>query len=92
MVRADADPRSSAHNEPADDTYDPAQLALWTEFHEQVEQLPADEREVFNLRWYEALSEEETASVLETSTRTVRRRWLNARLRLGRFLKGPDDR
>ena len=25
----------------------------WTEFHEQVEALPEEEREVFNLVWYE---------------------------------------
>jgi RNA polymerase sigma-70 factor (ECF subfamily) len=85
----------SAEGEPApnladgtDDTHDPAHLALWTEFHEQVEKLPEEEREVFNLRWYQELSVEETADVLKISTRSVGRRWLDARLKLGRFLQG----
>ncbi|HWE04016.1 MAG TPA: sigma-70 family RNA polymerase sigma factor [Tepidisphaeraceae bacterium] len=76
--------------EGTDDTYDPAQLALWTEFHEQVEKLPDEEREVFNLRWYEGMSVEETAEVLKISTRSVGRRWLDARIKLGRFLQGKS--
>ena len=35
--------------EQADSSGEPASLAEWTEFHEQVEALPEEEREVFNL-------------------------------------------
>ena len=54
----------------------------WTEFHEQVEMLPEEEQEVFNLLWYEQLTHEQAAEVLGVTTRTVRRRWQDARYRL----------
>ena len=39
--------------EQADSSGEPASLMEWTEFHEQVEVLPEEEQEVFNLVWYE---------------------------------------
>ena len=54
----------------------------WTEFHEQVRALPEEEQEVFNLVWYEQLTQEQAAEVLGVTTRTVRRRWQDARYRL----------
>ena len=39
--------------EQADASGEPSDLMEWTEFHEQVEALPEEEREVFNLVWYE---------------------------------------
>ena len=33
---------------------DPGQLAAWTAFHAQVEQLPAEEKEVFGVLWKRA--------------------------------------
>jgi len=68
--------------EQPDSTGEPAGLAEWTEFHQQVESLPEEEREVFNLLWYEQMSQEEAAEVLGVTTRTVRRRWQDARYRL----------
>jgi RNA polymerase sigma-70 factor (ECF subfamily) len=72
----------------ADDTDEPETLEGWTEFHAQVEALPELEREVFNLLWYEGLSQPETAEVLHTSLRTVKRRWQAARLLLYQALHG----
>jgi RNA polymerase sigma-70 factor (ECF subfamily) len=66
----------------ADGQGEPSNLTEWTEFHEQVESLPDQEREVFNLLWYEGLSQEEAAVVLGISERTLRRRWQDARVRL----------
>jgi RNA polymerase sigma-70 factor (ECF subfamily) len=68
--------------EPAEQTYDPADLATWLEFHQRVELLPEEERDVFQLLWYGGLSTEETAEALRVSARTVRRRWQAARLAL----------
>lgn len=70
------------HYDPPDPTGEPAGLADWTEFHRQVESLPEEEREVFNLLWYEQMSQEEAAEVLGVTARTVRRRWQDARYRL----------
>ncbi len=65
---------------------DPGQLEAWTAFHEQVERLPDDEKEVFDLLWYQELSQAETAELLHVSERTVKRRWASARLRLHKTL------
>ncbi len=68
--------------EQADVSGEPADLMEWTEFHEQIEALPDEEREVFNLVWYQQLTHEQAAAVLGVTARTVRRRWQDARYRL----------
>ncbi len=68
--------------EPTDTNDEPAQLAAWSEFHAQVEMLPEEEREVFDLVWYQGLTHTQAAAILEISTRTVKRRWQAACLRL----------
>jgi RNA polymerase sigma-70 factor (ECF subfamily) len=70
------------------DTNDPVRLATWTEFHDTVETLPEEEREVFNLLWYQGLSQREVASLLGVSERVARRRWRSARLKLHQLLGG----
>jgi RNA polymerase sigma factor (sigma-70 family) len=67
---------------------DPGRLAAWTAFHTRVEQLPADEKEVFDLLWYQELSQAEAAALLQVSERTIKRRWAAARLRLHETLGG----
>jgi RNA polymerase sigma-70 factor (ECF subfamily) len=74
--------------EAADPTHDPGRLAAWCEFHTQVQSLPDDEREVFELVWYQGLTQIEAARVLEVSEPTVQRRWTAARLRLHDKLQG----
>ena len=39
----------------------PIHLADWTEFHEQVDALTDEHREVFNLLWYQDLTQAEAA-------------------------------
>jgi RNA polymerase sigma-70 factor (ECF subfamily) len=73
---------------PADGADDPSRLAVWTEFHQQAEALPEEEREVFDLLWYQGLAQAETATVLGVSERTVKRRWQSARLKLYHALHG----
>jgi RNA polymerase sigma-70 factor (ECF subfamily) len=68
-------------------TYEPAALAAWTEFHQKVEELPDDIREVVDLLWYQGLSQCEAAQALGVAAITVKRRWAEARLRLGAFLQ-----
>ena len=70
---------------------EPATLAEWTEFHEQVQRLPQPEREVFDLLWYEGLTQADAASVLGVTERTVKNRWRSAKLELQRLLgEGPS--
>ena len=78
----------------ADCGTEPSTLMEWTDFHEQVECLPDEEREVFNLLWYEGLGQEEAAEMLGISQRTIRRRWQDARVRLSEARMGenlPND-
>lgn len=63
-------------------THDPSRIAEWQDFHSRVDQLPEEEREVFDLLWYHELSQEQVAAMLDVSVRTVRRRWRSARLLL----------
>src|SRR5262249_2478754 len=68
--------------EAADQTHDPVRLSEWTGFHLQVEALPDDQREAFDLLFYQGLSQAEAALVLSVSERTVKRHWQAARLAL----------
>src|SRR5262249_51812291 len=73
---------------PPDSSDDPARLAAWGEFHEQIGALPDEEREVFDLIWYQGLSQAEAAELLHVSERTIKRRWQAARLKLHDALEG----
>jgi RNA polymerase sigma-70 factor (ECF subfamily) len=61
-------------------------LDLWTAFHEHVELLPAEEREVLGLTFYHGWSQAQIAELFQVDERTVRRRWRAALLRLGKAL------
>jgi RNA polymerase sigma-70 factor (ECF subfamily) len=72
----------------ADLSQEPSRLAAWGEFHEQIGTLPDEEREAFDLLWYQGLSQAEAAELLGVSERTVKRRWQAARLKLHEALRG----
>jgi RNA polymerase sigma-70 factor (ECF subfamily) len=69
-------------HDPADWSAEPSSVAEWADFHRGIEELPAEEREVVELLWYQGLGQEEAAEVLGVTDRTVRRRWVAARTRL----------
>ncbi len=71
---------------------EPAALAIWTEFHQKVEELPAEVRDVVDLLWYQGLSQPEAAQALGVAAITVKRRWAEARLRLGAILQQRDGK
>jgi RNA polymerase sigma factor (sigma-70 family) len=64
-------------------TYDPARLALWTEFHEKVATLSEQERAVFEMHYYLELPQAEIARVLELHPRKVSYLWIAATEKLG---------
>jgi RNA polymerase sigma factor (sigma-70 family) len=66
---------SEAGFEPAAAVDDPDELERWRRFHEEVEKLPVEEREVISLRFYHGWAEAEIAELFGVSERTVRRRW-----------------
>jgi RNA polymerase sigma-70 factor (ECF subfamily) len=90
LSRAGLDASGTAPGSPESpaDSGDPARLASWTEFHDTVEALPAAEREVFDLLWYQGLTQREAAALLSVTERMVKRRWRSARLKLHAMLGG----
>ena len=70
---------SLVQNQP-DESSEPKTIEQWSNFHEHIECLPAQEREVFNLLWYQGLEQAEAARVLGVDARTIRRRWRSARM------------
>jgi RNA polymerase sigma-70 factor (ECF subfamily) len=74
--------------EQANVTYESSRLAAWGEFHQQVQALPEEEREVFDLIYYQGMTHVEAAALLDVSARTVRRRWQAACFTLHEALGG----
>ncbi|MCI0460784.1 MAG: sigma-70 family RNA polymerase sigma factor [Gemmataceae bacterium] len=71
-----------------DPSASPQNLEVWCEFHEAVEHLPAEEREVVGLVFYQGLTQAQVATLCGVSARTVRRRWTSACARLHDALDG----
>ncbi len=67
---------------------DPDDLQGWCAFHEQVERLPAEEREVVGLVFYHGWTQAQVAELLQIAERTVRRRWDAALIKLHQVLGG----
>jgi RNA polymerase sigma-70 factor (ECF subfamily) len=63
-------------------TLDPRRMSAWTELHEQVGELPDEEREVFGLIYYHGLTRTDAARLLGISDRSLRRRWQQAKIQL----------
>ena len=66
----------SKHPEPEND------LEKWTAFHQLVENLPRDEKDVVDLLWYQGLDQAKASELLGISPRTLRRRWQAVRIKL----------
>src|SRR5262249_42355676 len=64
-------------------TYDPARLALWTEFHENVGTLSEQDFTVFDMHYYLDLPQAEIARVLDLHPRKVSYLWVAATEKLG---------
>jgi RNA polymerase sigma-70 factor (ECF subfamily) len=86
QLGADTDSTDGSGAVLADSTYRPDRLARWTEFHERAAELPAPERDIFELVWYQGLPLTEAAAVLQVAYPTARRRWLTARWKLSEAL------
>jgi RNA polymerase sigma factor (sigma-70 family) len=74
--------QSTCPYEAADSSHDPARLAQWTEFHQKVDELPQEQREIVDLYWYQGLTQTETALVLGITQKEVSRLWIKATRKL----------
>jgi RNA polymerase sigma factor (sigma-70 family) len=88
----DGGPSAGPRHEPSSSTLDGEKLRRWTEFHEAAARLPDDLRAVFDLLWYQEMSQAEAAELLGIAVPTVKLRWMKARLRVQQALGGaPFD-
>ncbi len=63
-------------------------IDLWSAFHQHVEQLPVEEREVVGLTFYHGWTQAQIAELFQVDERTIRRRWRAAALKLTEALGG----
>jgi RNA polymerase sigma factor (sigma-70 family) len=88
----DAGATGGGSAEPSSSTADGEKVQRWTEFHEAAARLPDDLRIVFDLLWYQELSQAEVAGLLGIAVPTVKLRWMKARLQVQQALGGsPFD-
>lgn len=77
-------------NNAADYGETPERLARWTKLHETAASLPDEERELFHLVWYLGLKQDQAASLLGCSVRTIKRRWEAAKLLMANAMQGTS--
>jgi RNA polymerase sigma factor (sigma-70 family) len=87
---ADSDSDSAGPASAGGQTLDPARLALWSEFHARVANLPEDERKVFELHYYLELPQAEIARMLNLHPRKVSYLWVADTERLADELEGVE--
>lgn len=83
--------RANSHLRPLPDdpkrsTAGPLGHVLCAEFHELIEEMEPDERDLFNFLYYDELGVPEVAELIGVSESTVRRRWNKAAWKLHRRL------
>ncbi len=66
------------------------ELDRWANFHETIEAMPAEEREVFSLTFYHGWTQGEIADLFGVNERTVRRKWQSACVLLNERLGGES--
>jgi RNA polymerase sigma factor (sigma-70 family) len=86
--RKDGELHMHVERAPAKDTDAAASGERWYRFHEAVAELPDDERQVFEMRWYLGIDQATIADLTGCSTRTVKRRWQDAQAGIRAALDG----
>jgi RNA polymerase sigma factor (sigma-70 family) len=67
-------------------TDDPYNLTQWEEVHSKIDQMEHDERQLFDLLYYQDLTQPEAAELLGIPLRTLKRKWQYARQKFMRLL------
>ncbi len=81
--KIDSQGNISPMHEESDSQMSPAeQVAL----HESIDSLPSDLKDVFEMTFYAGMTQEEIAETLGFSSKTIKRRWRDARLLLQKIL------
>ena len=78
--------KDSKEPAPGTETHEASHLATWTEFHECIDKLDDEYRNVFELIWYQGLDQNTVANLLGISQKSVSRRWQKSRRLVFDFL------
>lgn len=65
----------------------PASYAEWTEFYEKLEGLPEENKQLFDLLWFQGLSQADAAKFLGIPLRTLVRKWMTTRIMIQTLFK-----
>jgi RNA polymerase sigma-70 factor (ECF subfamily) len=68
--------------EPEDNRDDPYHLSRWHDLHCQIAGLDEEDRELWELLYYQGLKQADAAALLGIPLTTFKRRWRSARVRL----------
>jgi RNA polymerase sigma-70 factor (ECF subfamily) len=79
---------AAASLDPMDPASESADLDKWCRFHEEVEKLPVELREVVSLVFYHGWTQAQVAELFQVTERTIRRRWQESLLKLRQALNG----
>ena len=86
-IPGNSDPFGRLHAEPQTSAT-AEDFELWARFHEAVDELPLEEREVVGLVFYHGWTQVRIAALFNVDERTIRRRWSNACERLRELVGG----
>ena len=86
--KIDSQGNVSPIHEESDSQMSPAEQAA---FHESIDSLPSDLKDVFEMSFYAGMTQEEIAETLGLSSKTIKRRWRDARLSLQKIVSQNDE-
>ena len=69
---------------------DPDKLINWEDFHKTINDLPDENRWLFDLIWYHGLKQEEVAELVGMPLRTLKRHWRASRNQVIKHYKGES--
>jgi RNA polymerase sigma-70 factor (ECF subfamily) len=84
----DTDARNIEPSSPLEDSDD---IDAWARFHQEVDRLPSEEREVVGLIFYHGWKQSDVAELFGITERTVRRRWASALEKLHHSLRDATE-
>ncbi len=90
LPKEDSSGRVSPYDR-ADTKHEPSRLAFWSEFHREFENLPDEQRIIFDLHYFAEFPQAEIARLLEMHPKQVSRLWIAATVRLAERLDGIED-
>lgn len=91
-TQGDVSPEQHAAIAAVDDVTGPDTLDDWSRFHQAIDNLPENERDVALLKWFMNAKDETIAALLGVSESTTQRLWRDAKKRINEEMGGERPR